>query len=428
MKRILLICLSLIMLVSVIASCGQQDDSNKQWKFDYQIEKKVFTKGETICITVEVTNVGKDYAYIGTLFGPATLYLTADENATLKTLPFPTPTDASERIFETGETAKYTYKFYTDEQSIMGAYTLEVPFGRETERFQNLLFIEAPLTEEEQALIGLANTEILREYPITSLEPYRVDIRKNTKGEYSVEYTLMIGNYRTHESYTVHFHTDKTVNNVYGNYGEYASYLPYATADKIRAAEEKLIKRLAKYDAHSGFYLSIDEGYLCLNAEVIIQLIGDHEHKFFKEKICSLQNTSDLPSEPPMLSISDGKTSIPVWRGTYSWMIENENGLSSGITADTMHPLDCKDSIPSIKVFGDTTLSLIFAFEPTSITVKKYKSNATDYDAYEKISGISNMIEVKAEDCLYEIIAKWNDPTKSYSGTVYYAFRTESES
>ena len=425
MKRILLICLSLIMLVSVMTSCGQEDDNDKQWKFDYKIEKKVFTKGETICITVEVTNMGKDYAYIGSLFGPATLYLTADENATLKTLPFPTPTDVSERIFETGETAQYTYVFYTDEQTIMGAYTLEVPFGRETERFQNLLFVEAPLTEEEHEMIGLANTEILREYPITSLEPYRVDIRKNTKGEYSVEYTLMIGNYRTQESYTVHFHTDKTVNNVYGNYGEYASYLPYATADKIRAAEEKLIKRLAKYDAHSGFYLSIDEGYLCLNAEVIIQLIGDHEHKFFKERICSLQNTSDFPSEPPILSVGDVKTTISAWRGTYSWMIENENGLSSGITADSMHPLDCKDDIPFIKVFGNTTLSLIFASEPTSITVKKYKSNATDYDSYEKISGISNMIEVKAEDCLYEIIAKWNDPTKSYSGTVYYAFCTE---
>ena len=425
MKRILLICLSLILLVSVMTSCGQQDDSEKQWKFDYKIEKNVFTKGETIRITVEVTNVGKDYAYIGTLFGPATLYLTADENVTLKTLPFPTPTDVSERIFETGETAQHTYVFYTDEQTFLGAYTMEVPFGTETATFQNLLFTEAPLTEEEQALIEVANAEILREYPITSLEPYRIDVRKNTKGEYSVEYTLMIGHYRTYESYTVQFDTDKTVKKVYGNYGEYASYLPFATADKIRSAEEKLTQDLEKYDAHSGFYLSVDEGYLCLNAEVIVQAFGNHKHKFFQERICSLQHTSDFPAEPPIFSVSDGKTTISAWRGTYSWMIENENGQSSGITADSMHPLDCKNSIPSIKVYGNTTLSLIFESEPTNITVKKYRVYETDYDAYEKISGITNTIDVKVGNHIYEIIAKWDDPTKSYSGTVYYAFRTE---
>ena len=68
--------------------------------------------------------------------------------------------------------------------------------------------------------------------------------------------------------------------------------------EKIRAAEEKLEKQLEKYDESSSFYLSIDsEGYLCLNAEIIIKYEGtfegggcgiDHDHKFFTERICSL--------------------------------------------------------------------------------------------------------------------------------------------
>ena len=90
----------------------------------------------------------------------------------------------------------------------------------------------------------------------------------------------------------VNFNSDKTVKNSYANYeGKYAAYLPYATDDKIHAAEEKLTKQLEKYESNSGFYLSIDDqGFLCLNAEVIVEsLLGDHEHKFFTERICDLR-------------------------------------------------------------------------------------------------------------------------------------------
>jgi hypothetical protein len=81
------------------------------------------------------------------------------------------------------------------------------------------------------------------------------------------------------------------VGNSYANYeGKYSAYLSFASEDKISEAEEKLTKRLEKYETHSGFYLSIDDqGYLCLNAEVIVDsLFNDHEHKFFTERICGL--------------------------------------------------------------------------------------------------------------------------------------------
>ena len=131
---------------------------------------------------------------------------------------------------------------------------------------------------------------------IESLDHYQVSIDQGRNGDYFVRYKLMIGNYRTYESYTVKLNADKTIEDVYGDYGKYAVYLPYATEDKIREAEEKLGKQLEKYDERSSFYLSIDsEGYLCLNAEIIIKYEGsfegggcgiDHDHKFFSERIC----------------------------------------------------------------------------------------------------------------------------------------------
>ena len=296
MKRILLLCLSMILLVSVAASCAKNDSNeSSQWDFAYTIEKKSFMQGETVCITIDVTNIGKAYEFIGStvdLFGPAKLYLNSDENQTIESLPFANTCDATKRVFKNGEKAQHTYYFYIDENSPEGLYTFSVPFGGESKIFKSILVVNAPLTDEELAIIEFADTFITKEYPSLALENCRADINQNAKGEYSVEYTLTISGYRTYECYHVNFNADKTVRNFYANYeGKFSAYLPYATDDKISAAEEKLTNQLEKYETRSGFYLSIDDqGYLCLNAEVIVDsLFNDHEHKFFTERICGLQ-------------------------------------------------------------------------------------------------------------------------------------------
>jgi len=134
--------------------------------------------------------------------------------------------------------------------------------------------------------------------------------------------------------------------------------------------------------------------------------------------------TSSFPAEPPTLTVSDGFTTIRAWRGTCSWMVENEDGMGNGIQADSPHPLDCVDIIPAIEMTNDTTLSLAFETYPTSISIKRYKLHTEDYDAYEKVAAAHNMIEIKAGDYLYEVIAKWENPNKPYSGTVHFAFST----
>ena len=156
MKRLLLICLSFILLVSVVTSCKKNDDNDPQiqWEFDYTIEKTLYAQGESIRITVEVTNIGDDYPYVGSpidLFGPAELYPDANENQVLNSLPFANTTDATKRVFKKGEKAQHTYVFYTDENSLEGLYTFEVPFGGEIDIKESIVLVKAPSTEEELA-------------------------------------------------------------------------------------------------------------------------------------------------------------------------------------------------------------------------------------------------------------------------------------
>ena len=176
--------------------------------------------------------------------------------------------------------------------------------------------------------------------------------------------------------------------------------------------------------ANTGFYLS-NTGFYLDNTNSSTEFIREvMSLEDITGKVIS-EGSSKFPSEPPTLTVSDGETTITAWRGTYSWMIEGEDGMGSGITVDSAHPLDYKDSIETINLSQNTKLTLNFESAPTSVSIKRYKLSATDYDAFEKIADSYNTIDAKAGNYLYEVIAKWEDPSKSYSGTVYYAFCTE---
>jgi hypothetical protein len=132
---------------------------------------------------------------------------------------------------------------------------------------------------------------------------------------------------------------------------------------------------------------------------------------------------SNFPTEPSHLSVSDGISTIQALRGTYSWYVENEDGTNSGICADSLHPLECKDKVPAIKVTQKTMLTLNLEGNPSKITVKRYNLSTKNYDSFDEITVSGNLIEVKAGDYLYEVIASWSG--QKFSGTAYYAFRIE---
>jgi hypothetical protein len=130
-----------------------------------------------------------------------------------------------------------------------------------------------------------------------------------------------------------------------------------------------------------------------------------------------------FPFAPPHLFVIGDKNAVDAWRGTSSWMTEGEDGIGSGIESDSPHPLECKDDLPILEITKKMTVNLKFEAAPSKITVKKYNSNTKNYDNYDEIIVSGNLIEVNAGNYVYEIIASWSG--QEYSGTVYYAFRTE---
>ena len=85
-------------------------------------------------------------------------------------------------------------------------------------------------------------------------------------------------------------------------YEEQVRFVPYITDELVETAENKINEAVSAYSNSSDFYLQINDGYLCLVAEVIKQLNPpssqetegeiidggcgiDHEHLFFSERI-----------------------------------------------------------------------------------------------------------------------------------------------
>ena len=149
---------------------------------------------------------------------------------------------------------------------------------------------EAPLTPEEEALVEIAAEALWAGHDLPAREHFKVSIHPHaSNGSHRVQFTLRIGSYRTDEYYNVRISAEGEVTEIDGGYHNYRQYLKGATPDRIAAAEAALADQLKDCgDQHSGYYLSIDkEGYLCLTCEVIVdKAFGDHEHKFFTERIC----------------------------------------------------------------------------------------------------------------------------------------------
>ena len=139
-------------------------------------------------------------------------------------------------------------------------------------------------------------------------------------------------------------------------------------------------------------------------------------------KVTFSENLTNFPKEPPVLFVRDGDTRVKAWRGTSSWIVEGEDGVGNGVSSDSPHPLDCKDSLPTIKVGWLTMLTLNFEGRPSKVTVKRYDSDAVDYDDYEEITLKDSEIKAKSGS-IYEVITTWSG--EKYNGTVYYAFKTE---
>lgn len=181
---------------------------------------------------------------------------------------------------------------------LAGCELLDQPFPEETETDSSILIdpektqpeTDTPLTPEEEALVELAAEALWAGRDLPAQGYFKVSIHPHASdGSNRVRFTLHIGGYRTDEYYNVRVSADGEVTEIDGGYHDYRRFIKGATAERIAAAEAGLDRQIARYgDKHSGYYFTVDdEGYLCLTCEVIVdKAFGDHEHKFFTERIC----------------------------------------------------------------------------------------------------------------------------------------------
>lgn len=129
---------------------------------------------------------------------------------------------------------------------------------------------------------------------------------------------------------------------------------------------------------------------------------------------------------PPDLSVQHEGLSVQALGGTYSWNYANADGTSTGIEADSMHPLDAKEYMPVLSaVEGEAWL--IFDTAPDEITVKAWSvSQWGDFDAVDdavEVSVFEDKITLLEGGHIYEVYAKWTR-FEEFGGSAHYSFCT----
>lgn len=128
--------------------------------------------------------------------------------------------------------------------------------------------------------------------------------------------------------------------------------------------------------------------------------------------------------EPPRLTVSfGGGDTFDAITGTYGWNYDNGDGTTTGIEADSPHPLDLYEQLTPV----ETTVPFVelqFEVSPQSISVRCWddtcwgNTQAVPEDAV--VSG--NMLELKGHGYIYEVIATWTGENLAAHGTVHYVF------
>ncbi len=156
---------------------------------------------------------------------------------------------------------------------------------------------------------------------------------------------------------------------------------------------------------------------------------------------------------PPELTVLYNETSVNALKGTSSWTYKEEDGNFVSINADSMHPLNAKEYMPSLKLLPSqfshidpNAAYLYFEVIPDEVTVRCWSeeswgnpnAKSEEVDVYilmfDSSVDVPNFdsdteippsihIELKDGNYIYEVMAKW-DSRELYGGTALYSFST----
>lgn len=157
-----------------------------------------------------------------------------------------------------------------------------------------------------------------------------------------------------------------------------------------------------------------------LLAVLVLALIG-----------CGFSNEKgSLGGKPPVLTVRCGENSVKALRGTYSWSYV-QNGQGVGVEADSVHPLEAKDSMSPLAVAREDSSAvaqLEFEAAPDSVSVCAWDTslwNRTDVEAQAVDVAVDEELVLLPYDAVYSVTATW-DKEKDCGGTAHYSFYTES--
>lgn len=140
---------------------------------------------------------------------------------------------------------------------------------------------------------------------------------------------------------------------------------------------------------------------------------GEVDNNRGMEQVNSDDDSEDSPintiPKPPGLTIYAGEEMIRPVLGTYSWGVDNKDGTTSGIEADSFAPPELVKNNNSIQVTADTNVELVFEEQPESYTMRIWD------DDNNIVSESSEFVLPSEGKVIYEVLAHWEQGKASYA-------------
>ena len=149
---------------------------------------------------------------------------------------------------------------------------------------------------------------------------------------------------------------------------------------------------------------------------------------------------SAILTSPPELTVLREDAEITALMGTHSWEYSNGDGTTTAICADSLHPLQCRELMPTL-VLMPTYYSHIdpkagylrFGIAPDEVSVRRWSAldwGKTDAESTTVPTEIANdggaplyLLELEDGNFVYEVTAHW-DFNGSHGGSCSYCFCT----
>ena len=173
---------------------------------------------------------------------------------------------------------------------------------------------------------------------------------------------------------------------------------------------------------------------ICILAAYVTVLI-DFSTSKSSEKNEALKT---ILKEPPTLTIICSEESVDATKTTTSWHYQNPDGTFTGINADSQHPLDLKETMTDLIIrptpyssISPLTAYLNWKTAPDKVSVRSWSdehwgntdAQSENVNVVVTSDGLT-FINLKKDNCIYEVIAEWS-ASKKYGGTVHYCFYTQ---